>query len=87
MDFTFLILFVIVETWLDNSIVDSEVAIQGYSLCRLDCSRHGGGILIYVKTLFIYSILFKSSSDFECLDMSANSSNSPSPDFTIVLFL
>lgn len=64
----------IVETWLDDTILDSEVSIQGYSLCRLDRSRHNGGILIFVKSLFTYSLLFNGSVDFECLVMSVNSS-------------
>ena len=38
----------IVETWLDDTIVDFEIAIQGYSLCHLDRCRHGGGILIFL---------------------------------------
>ena len=78
----------IVETWLDDTIVDSEIAIQGYSFCRLDRSRHGGGILIFVKSVFTYSLLFKGCVDFECLVMSVNSDkcNASSPDFTVVLF-
>jgi len=31
----------IVESWLDHTIADSEIFIQGYSIVRLDCSRHG----------------------------------------------
>ena len=79
----------IVETWLDDTILDSEISVQGYSVCRLDRSRHGGGILIFVKSMFIYSLLFKGSVDFECLVMSVNSDkcNASSPNFTVVLFL
>ena len=32
----------IVESWLDHTIADSEIFIQGYSIVRLDRSRHGG---------------------------------------------
>ena len=39
----------IVETWLDGNIDDTEVAIQGYHVYRLDRNRHGGGILIFCK--------------------------------------
>ena len=59
----------VVESWLDSDIVDSEISIQGYSIIRLDRSRHGGGILIYVSSLFSYSILFKGSIDFECITL------------------
>ena len=36
----------LVETWLDSSIDDVEISIQGYTIVRRDHSRHGGGILI-----------------------------------------
>ena len=39
----------VVETWLDDTISDSEIFIQGYSTCRLDRTRHGGGVLMYIK--------------------------------------
>ena len=37
----------VVETWLDTDILESKIAIQGYTVIRLDRNRHGGGI-IYV---------------------------------------
>ena len=76
----------IVETWLDDSILDSEISIQGYSLCRLDRNRHGGGVLMYVKCVFTFSVIFKGTQDFECLILSIFSNGSRSPDFTVVLF-
>jgi len=36
----------IVESWLDHTIANSEIFIQGYSIVRLDHPRHGGGVLI-----------------------------------------
>ena len=50
----------IVESWLDDTISDNEIFVQGYSIVRLDRSKHGGGVLIYVKDLFICSPLFNS---------------------------
>ena len=77
----------IVETWLDDTISNSEIFIQGYSLCRLDRSRHGGGVLFFVKSMFTYSLLFKGTPDFECLIMSVKCSVGTSgPDFTVALF-
>ena len=38
----------IVETWLDNDVSDDELFLSNYQLFRLDRSRHGGGIAIYV---------------------------------------
>ena len=40
----------ITETWLDNSIKDSEMAIPNYSLERLDRKENhrGGGVALYL---------------------------------------
>ena len=35
------------ETKLSKAIDDSEIAIQGYELCRQDINRCGGGIAIF----------------------------------------
>ena len=54
---------------------------------RLDRSRHGGGVLIYVKAVFTCSVLFKGTTDFECVILSVLCiSHTPSPDLTIALF-
>ncbi len=37
------------ETWLDNSIKDQEMTIEGYFLVRRDRNRHGGGIAAYLR--------------------------------------
>lgn len=75
----------IVESWLDETILDSEIAIQGYSHCRLDRNRHGGGILIFVNTAFInYSVLFKGTPSFEFLIVSIHLGQCP--DIVIALF-
>ena len=41
-------IFAVNETWLDSSISDGEVYIEGYSLVRRDKARHKGGVLIYI---------------------------------------
>ena len=41
----------ITETWCNQSILDSEVAIEGYSMFRLDkgtISGKGGGVILYI---------------------------------------
>ena len=76
----------IVETWLDDTILDSEVSIQGYNHYRLNRSRHGSGVLIFVKNMFTFSLLFKGTLNCECLVMSVTCCSSISPDFTIALF-
>ena len=42
----------IVETWLSNSISDNEIVLPGYQCVRCDRDRHGGGVLMYIKSFF-----------------------------------
>ena len=37
------------ESWLDDTIGDNEIGVDGYSVLRRDRNRHGGGVLVYVK--------------------------------------
>ena len=37
------------ETWLDLSVPDDIVNIEGYTLLRADRNRHGGGLLTYIS--------------------------------------
>ena len=37
------------ETWLDPSVQDSEVDIEGYSLIRKDRNRKGGDVCMYIS--------------------------------------
>jgi hypothetical protein len=43
------------ESKLDNSINDGEIHIPGYVSIRKDRTRHGGGVLIYIKENLAYS--------------------------------
>ena len=36
------------ETWLDETVLDGEVSIPGYSQFRQDRGSRGGGVLVYV---------------------------------------
>ena len=40
-----------------QGIVDQELSIAGYLLHRLDRSRHGGGVLMYVSDLLMCKVL------------------------------
>ena len=59
----------IVESWLDPSILDNEISIVNYSLVRLDRSRHGGGVLLYIKDNLPFSVIISSpeSLEFICI--------------------
>ena len=54
-------IFGLTETWLDNSVSDSEVAIEGYSIVRKDRNRHGGGVCVYVRD----NLTFNTRSDLD----------------------
>lgn len=36
------------ETWLDSSVMDAEVSVPCYAMCRRDRGSRGGGVLVYV---------------------------------------
>ena len=76
----------VVETWLSDEIHDSEISIQGYSHVRLDRSRHGGGLIIFVNKLFSFSVVFKGSPDLEFLLLSCKTFIN-NPVFHLALFL
>ena len=42
-----LILFT--ETWLNNSVLDEEVSIPGYTIFRKDRGSKGGGVIVYAR--------------------------------------
>ena len=42
------------ETKLDDTIRDKQVAIEGFSLLRLDRNRHGGGVAFYIRETVNY---------------------------------
>ena len=58
----------LVETWLDQDIRESEVAIPGYGLYRRDRSRRGGGLALYVSECLCVKNLF-SCADLELLSV------------------
>lgn len=70
------------ETWLDDSITDSTIAIHGYNLVRQNRNRHGGGVCVYLRQNIRCKILKKSfsgvstngrfESDFLILELHCN---------------
>jgi hypothetical protein len=38
------------ETWLDSTIVDEELLINGYDIFRKDRGSRGGGLLLLIKS-------------------------------------
>ena len=64
----------ITESWLCNDIQDTEIAIPGYQLVRLDRNRHGGGVLMYVLHKFIVK-LFPTHPSLELLTVTIQCDN------------
>ena len=50
-------ILVLSESWLKKSIADSDVALLGYNLFRVDRVGRGGGVIVYVKTGLSVSVL------------------------------
>ena len=53
------------ETKLDETIMDSELNIEGYDLIRSDRNRHGGGVAYYIKKERHYNVRVNCPTDFE----------------------
>ena len=57
----------VTETFLDQTIPDALVVLDGYTVFRRDRNWHGGGLLVLVKTSFISSCRRDLESDCEML--------------------
>ena len=53
------------ETWVDNSITDSQMFPVGYTLYRKDRNLHGGGVLIAIRDTLISSPVPELDTDCE----------------------
>jgi len=60
----------IVESWLSEEISDSEISLEGYTIYRLDRNRHGGGVMMYVKSCVTSELLLMGSPNLEFLSIS-----------------
>ena len=40
----------IVESWLSDKVANTELCIPGFTVFRKDRNRHGGGIIVFVKS-------------------------------------
>ena len=55
------------EAWLDNTITDAQVKVDGYAIERNDRNRHGGGVAMYIRDTLDYKLRDDLDSDTECL--------------------
>ena len=59
----------IVESWLSAEIIDSDISLVGYITYRLDRNRHGGGLIIYVKSCVTSELLLTGFPNVEFLSI------------------
>ena len=64
----------LVETWLGSDVLD-EVWIPNYSIVRLDRTRHGGGVAMYIHDSVAYNVLPYGSADLELLLVALSRNN------------
>ena len=53
------------ESKLDDSVLNAEIEIEGYSLTRSDRNRHGGGVVCYIRENINYNLHTNFSQEFE----------------------
>ena len=47
----------IVESWLDGDVGQCEIMLPNFVSVRLDRSRHGGGILLWIRDTIVFKVL------------------------------
>ena len=63
----------------------SELCISGYDVVCLDRNRHGGGVLLYINSMYTHHIVFSGSYELELVIVSIVESNDLVP-LTLALF-
>ena len=44
------------ETWLDDSMTNTEINVPGYNIVRKDGDQYGGGVCIFVKDILPFNV-------------------------------
>ena len=60
-------IFAITETWIDSSVPNGEINIDGYSVIRKDRNRHGGGVCLYIRNGINFDVRNISVPSIECV--------------------
>ena len=50
-------IFAVTETFLDLTVDNAELEIDGYNLYRKDRNRHGGGVAIYIRSVIPHNLI------------------------------
>ena len=65
----------LVETWLYEDILDSEVSIPNYSIVRLDRCRHGGDVALFIHNSVLYNVILSGPTGLELIVVSLSRNN------------
>ena len=68
-------IFGVNETWLDQSISDIEIEIEGYNIIRKDRNRNGGGVCVYIRHYYKYTCIAKAENQVESIWLECNFNN------------
>ena len=79
-------LICIVETWLYPDISNLEISLTGYQHCCLDRDRHGGGVLIYLRDVFQFSLLPEPTQHLELLTLTVQHNTLPTRICILVFY-
>lgn len=63
------------ETWLDKSVTDNEIKIEGYNIIRNDRNRTGGGVCFYIKNIIKFAEESKIKTGIESLWLKLKNGN------------
>ena len=67
----------ICESWLDDSVTNNDVFVDGYVIVRKDRNRSGGGVLMFIKDSFDFETINCDTSDnVECIFVKIKSEES-----------
>ena len=50
-----LVLLILTESKLDNTVRNAEININGYGVIRNDRNRHGGGVACYIRNDLVFN--------------------------------
>ena len=60
----------IVESWLSGDVLDGELCIDGYNIIHLDRNRHGGGVLLFIYSVFTHHVVITGNHKLELVIVS-----------------
>ncbi len=70
MQHQYLDILVLNETRLDETISNSEISIDKYTLVRNDRTRHGGGVAMYIRNFNLRNDPHDEALEFLCVEIS-----------------